>query len=149
MMGAVGITRRTACQTFSSMDLWKRTVKETEAQIQKAILQWGAYKKILMHRINVIGTPLHKAGKTIYRPSTNKGMADIHATVLIGDIPVSVWLEVKTKKGRISENQKAFNDVIKSFGGFYFVVRSIEDVELALAEVRQETLQNIKHYIPF
>ena len=149
MMGAVGITRRTACQTFSSMDLWKRTVKETEAQIQKAILQWGAYKKILMHRINVIGTPLHKAGKTIYRPSTNKGMADIHATVLIGDIPVSVWLEVKTKKGRISENQRAFNEVIKSFGGFYYVVRSIEDVELALAEVRQETLQNIKHYIPF
>ena len=124
-------------------------MKETEAQIQKAILQFGAYKKILMHRINVIGTPLHKAGKTIYRPSKNKGMADIHATVLVGDIPVSVWLEVKTKKGRISENQKAFNEVIKSYGGFYYVVRSIEDVELALAEVRQETLQNIKHYVPF
>jgi len=29
------------------------------------------------------------------------------------------------------------------------VVRSIEDVELALAEVRQKTLQNIKHYVPF
>ena len=124
-------------------------MKETEAQIQKAILQWGGYKKILMHRINVIGTPLHKAGKTIYRPSTNKGMADIHATVLVGDIPVSVWLEVKTKKGRISENQKAFNEVIKSYGGFYYVVRSIEDVELVLAEVKQKTLQNIKHYVPF
>ena len=125
------------------------TQRETEAQIQKAILQWGGYKKILMHRINVIGTPLHKAGKTIYRPSTNKGMADIHATVLVGDIPVSVWLEVKTKKGRISENQKAFNEVIKSYGGFYYVVRSIEDVELVLAEVKQKTLQNIKHYVPF
>ena len=125
------------------------TRRETEAQIQKAILQWGGYKKILMHRINVIGTPLHKAGKTIYRPSSNKGMADIHATVLVGDIPVSVWLEVKTKKGRISENQKAFNDVIKSYGGFYYVVRSIEDVELVLAEVKQKTLQNIKHYVPF
>ena len=124
-------------------------MKETEAQIQKAILQWGGYKKILMHRINVIGTPLHKAGKTIYRPSSNKGMADIHATVPVGDIPVSVWLEVKTKKGRISENQKAFNEVIKSYGGFYYVVRSIEDVELVLAEVKQKTLQNIKHYVPF
>ena len=49
------------------------TQRETEAQIQKAILQWGGYKRILMHRINVIGTPLHKAGKTVYRPSTNKG----------------------------------------------------------------------------
>jgi len=124
-------------------------MKETEAQIQKAILQWGAVKRILMHRINVIGTPLHKAGKTIYRPSTNKGMADIHATVLVGDIPVSVWLEVKTKKGRISENQKVFGGVIKSYGGFYSVVRSIEDVEFALAIVRHETLQNIKHYVPF
>ena len=124
-------------------------MKETEAQIQKAILQWGGYKKILMHRINVIGTPLHKAGKTIYRPSSNKGMADIHATGLVGDIPVSVWLEVKTKKGRISDNQRAFNEVIKSYGGFYYVVRSIEDVELVLAEVRQKTLQNIKHYVPF
>jgi len=51
----------------------------TEAQIQKAILQWGGYKRILMHRINVIGTPLHKDGLTVYRPSTNKGMADIQA----------------------------------------------------------------------
>ena len=124
-------------------------MKETEAQIQKAILQWGQYKKVLMHRINVIGTPLHKAGKTIYRPSTNKGMADIHATVMVNKIPVSVWLEVKTKKGRISANQKAFQESVEAAGGFYYVVRSIEDVEFALAVVRQKTRKNIKHYVPF
>ena len=124
-------------------------MKETEAQIQKAILQWGGYKRILMHRINVIGTPLHKAGKTIYRPSTNKGMADIHATVLVGDIPVSVWLEVKTAKGRISENQKIFSDTVTAAKGFYYVVRSIDDVEDALRDVTQRTIQNIKHFIPF
>ena len=126
-----------------------RVVKETEAQIQKAILQWGGYKRILMHRINVIGTPLHKAGKTIYRPSTNKGMADIHATVLVGDIPVSVWLEVKTAKGRLSENQKIFRDTVTAAKGFYYVVRSIDDVETALRDVTQRTIQNIKHFIPF
>ena len=126
-----------------------RVVKETEAQIQKAILQWGGYKRILMHRINVIGTPLHKAGKTIYRPSTNKGMADIHATLLVGDIPVSVWLEVKTAKGRISDNQKIFRDTVTAAGGFYYVVRSIDDVETALRDVTQRTIQNIKHFIPF
>ena len=124
-------------------------MKETEAHIQKAILQWGGYKRILMHRINVIGTPLHKAGKTIYRPSTNRGMADIHATVLVGDIPVSVWLEVKTKRGKLSANQKAFQESIEAAGGFYYVVRSIEDVELALAEVRQKTMQHIKDFVPF
>ena len=124
-------------------------MKETEAQIQKAILQYGGYKRILMHRINVIGTPLHKAGKTIYRPSTNKGMADIHATVLVGGIPVSVWLEVKTAKGRISENQKLFSDTVTAAKGFYYVVRSIDDVEDALRDVTQRTIRNIREFIPF
>jgi hypothetical protein len=124
-------------------------MKETEAQIQKAILQYGGYKRILMHRINVIGTPLHKAGKTIYRPSTNKGMADIHATLLVGDIPVSVWLEVKTAKGRISENQKLFSDTVTAAKGFYYVVRSIDDVETALRDVTKRTIRNIREFIPF
>ena len=124
-------------------------MKETEAGIQKAILQWGQYKKVLMHRINVIGTPLHKDGLTVYRPSTNKGMADIHATVMVDKIPVSVWLEVKTKRGKLSVNQKLFQYSIEAAGGFYFLVRSIEDVELALAEVRQKTIQNIKEFLPF
>ena len=95
-------------------------MKETEAQIQKAIMQWGQYKKVLMHRINVIGTPLHKDGLTVYRPSTNKGMADIHATLIVEGIPVSVWLEVKTKKGKLSANQKAFQESIEAAGGYYY-----------------------------
>ena len=102
-----------------------------------------------MHRINVIGTPLHKDGLTVYRPSTNKGMADIHATVMVDKIPVSVWLEVKGKKGKLSMNQKLFQFSVEAAGGFYYLVRSIEDVELALAEVRQKTIQNIKEFLPF
>jgi len=128
---------------------YNEKVKETEAQIQKAILQWGAYKRILMHRINVIGTPLHKAGKTIYRPSTNRGMADIHATVLVEGIPVSVWLEVKTKKGRISDNQKAFQESIEAAGGFYYVVRSIDDVDLAIQQTRLDVFTKMSAAIPF
>ena len=128
---------------------YNEKVKETEAQIQKAILQWGGYKRILMHRINVIGTPLHKAGKTIYRPSTNRGMADIHATVLVEGIPVSVWLEVKTKKGRISDNQKAFQESIEAAGGFYYVVRSIDDVDLAIQQTRLDVFTKMSTAIPF
>jgi hypothetical protein len=121
----------------------------TEAQIQKSILQWAAAKRILMYRINVIGTPLHKKGVTVYRPSTNRGMADIHATVLVGKIPVSVWLEVKRKRGKLSMYQEAFRDSVQAAGGYYFLVRSIEDVELALAEVSQKTIQQIREFIPF
>jgi len=102
-----------------------------------------------MHRINVIGTPLHKAGKTIYRPSTNKGMADIHATIVVGNIPVSVWFEVKTKKGRLSPNQKAFQESVEAAGGYYYVVRSIDEFDDAYEEVCLKTMQNIKDYVPF
>ena len=139
------------CQNDSIMNYSKynEKVKETEAQIQKAIMQWGQYKKVLMHRINVIGTPLHKAGKTIYRPSTNRGMADIHATVLVEGIPVSVWLEVKTKKGKLSANQKAFQESIEAAGGFYYVVRSIDDVDLAIQQTRLDVFTKMSTAIPF
>ena len=125
------------------------TRRETEAQIQKAIMQWGGYKRILMHRINVIGTPLHKDGLTVYRPSTNKGMADIHATLIVEGIPVSVWLEVKTKKGKLSPNQKAFQESIEAAGGFYYVVRSIDDVDLAIQQTRLDVFTKMSTAIPF
>ena len=124
-------------------------MRETEAQIQKSILQWAAAKRILMHRINVIVTPLHKDGLTVYRPPTNKGMADIHATLIVEGIPVSVWLEVKTKKGKLSANQKAFQESIEAAGGFYYVVRSIDDVDLAIQQTRLDVFTKMSTAIPF
>ena len=125
-------------------------MKETEAQIQKAILQWGTYKKILMHRINVIGTPVHKKdGSTGYRPSTNAGMADIHATIMVEDIPVAVWLEVKTKTGKQSPKQKQFQDAVEAAGGYYFIVRSIDEVDESLRLVKQLTWEDLANAIPF
>ena len=125
-------------------------MKETEAQIQKAILQWGTYKKILMHRINVIGTPVHKKdGSTGYRPSTNAGMADIHATVVVEDIPVAVWLEVKTKTGKQSPKQRQFQEAVEAAGGYYFIVRSIDEVDESLRLVKQLTWEDLANAIPF
>ena len=125
-------------------------MKETEAQIQKAILQYGGYKRILMHRINVIGTPVHKKdGSTGYRPSTNAGMADIHATIMVEDIPVSVWLEVKTKTGKQSPKQKQFQDAVEAAGGYYFIVRSIDEVDESLRLVKQLTWEDLANAIPF
>ena len=45
--------------------------------------------------------------------------------------------------------QEAFRDSVQAAGGYYFLVRSIEDVELALAEVSQRTIQQIREFIPF
>ena len=118
-------------------------MKQTEANIQKAILDYGKLKKIPMRRINVIGTPYTINGKTYLRRSTNIGMADVHAEFMIGGIPVSVWLEVKSETGKLSSNQKHFRDRARSYGGFYFVVRSIEGLHEAFDSVRFTTLKRI------
>ena len=106
-------------------------LKESEANIQKAILDYGKIKGIPMRRMNVIGTPT----KDGFRPSPNKGMADIHCELLIAGIPVSVWLEVKNKRGKLSQSQETFRIGVNGYGGFYFVVRSIDDVQKAFDNV--------------
>ena len=110
-------------------------LKESEANIQKAILDWGKVMRIPMRRMNVIGTPT----KDGFRPSPNKGMADIHCELIIAGIPVSVWLEVKNKRGKLSVSQETFREGVTSYGGFYFVVRSIEDVEKAFDNILADT----------
>lgn len=46
-----------------------------------------------------------------------------------------VAFEVKTEKGCQSQEQKEFETKLGLVNGFYFVVRSIKDAELALEEV--------------
>ena len=103
-------------------------MKESEANIQKTILDYGKIKGIPMRRMNVIGTPT----KDGFRPAPNRGMADIHCEYFVAGLPISVWLECKTKRGKLSPSQRNFRDGVNHYGGFYFVVRSIDDVENAL-----------------
>ena len=105
------------------------SLKESEANIQKAILDWGKVMRIPMRRMNVIGTPYQKNGLTYFRKAPNAGMADIHCELMVAGIPISVWLECKARGGKLSETQINFRDGVTSYGGFYYVVRSIEDVQ--------------------
>ena len=115
-------------------------VKESEANIQKAILDWGKVMRIPMRRMNVIGTPT----KDGFRPAPNRGMADIHCEYFVAGLPISVWLECKTKAGKLSPSQRNFRDGVNHYGGFYFVVRSIEDVEDALFQTILKIRERIK-----
>ena len=110
-------------------------LKESEANIQKAILDWGKVNKIPMRRMNVIGTPYVRNGITYFRKAPNVGMADIHCEYFVAGLPISVWLEFKTKAGKLSPSQVKFRDGVNRYGGFYFVVRSIDDVEDALHQI--------------
>lgn len=56
---------------------------------------------------------------------SHRGLADLTA-VKDGRV---VWIEVKTRRGKLSEHQERFRDDVLQHGGEYIVVRSIEDVQ--------------------
>ena len=122
---------------------WKldMVLKETEAGIQKAILQYGAITEgVSMFRMNVMGIPIHgQPGK--YRPAAEKGIADIYVQLMVWGIPVSCWLEVKAKKGKQQASQKEFEQRVEN----YYVVRSVDDAVAAINECRRQTMSRIKN----
>lgn len=122
---------------------WKldMVLKETEAGIQKAILQYGAITEgVSMFRMNVLGIPIHgQPGK--YRPAAEKGIADIYCQLMVWGIPVSCWLEVKAGKRKQEESQKEFEKRVEN----YYVVRSVDDAAAAINECRRQTMSRIKN----
>ena len=122
---------------------WKLDMglKETEAGIQKAILQYGAITEgVSMFRMNVMGIQIHgQPGK--YRPAAEKGIADIYVQLMVWGIPVSCWLEVKAKKGKQQASQKEFEQRVEN----YYVVRSVDDAAAAINECRRQTMSIIKN----
>ena len=49
----------------------------------------------------------------------------------------------------MSANQKAFQESIEAANGFYYVVRSIDDVELAIQQTRLDVFAKMSVAIPF
>lgn len=100
-----------------------------ENQIQNAILDYLALKHkkdgMLFGRINTGGVydPTRKTFRSMPKYSLN-GFPDIF---VVKD-GFFIGLEVKTKSGRQSANQKEFEKNCKQAGGEYYVVRSIDDV---------------------
>jgi hypothetical protein len=129
----------------------------SEAEIQKAILQYLAIrKKIVFWRqnsgsfvapvIRAIAGVLEKFGlgrKKIaimsavkkaaghYKCTSESGIPDITA-IYRG---VYVGLEVKTKTGRLTKDQKVMHARMNKNGVQVFIVRSVDDVKEALAKV--------------
>jgi hypothetical protein len=86
-----------------------------ESEIQAAIkeyLQWTGWFCVKIHQS--LGS---------YR-----GIADLYA---LKD-GKSIWIEVKTPKGRLSKYQEQFRDDVLAHGGTYIVARSVDDVERVL-----------------
>lgn len=97
-----------------------------ESEIQHGI---ETYLKLLENQGKLVYTKNNsgafKVGKSFIRFG-KKGSPDFFVFVEGGRV---IHCEVKNEKGRQNENQKEYQKNIETLGHFYFIVRSIEDVE--------------------
>ena len=97
-------------------------MKISEKHIQKAILDYLAFKKIFHYRQNSGAFKTESGG--YMRTASVSGLPDI---VAIKD-GLYIGLEVKTATGKQSKEQREIQNRITAAGGLYLVVRSLDDV---------------------
>lgn len=107
-----------------------------EGQVLRSILDYLAVKRVMAFRMN---TGAVKIDKRFMRFGT-PGMADILAfykideCTMCGSIILPLWIECKAGKGKQSEAQKSFQEMVEAEGHTYLLARSIGDVERFLQE---------------
>jgi len=131
--------------------------KVSESQIQKSIINYLNVRRIMHNRINngqftIQGSGVDKYGRNrknnrAVKCNTINGIPDIETFFTIKNkdkniLQLTIYLEVKSPTGRQSKDQKLFQSRIEEAGGFYFVVRSIEDVQVAFSEVATKIKMN-------
>jgi len=128
----------------------RRKVKEST--IQSQIISYLKTRRILHNRVNngqffINEQTVDRYGRKrnkrrAIRCNTINGIPDVevfcYAVIDGNKIPFIVYLEVKNEKGRQSKYQKLFEGRIKDAGGYYFVVRSVNDVVLAFDSVYKD-----------
>lgn len=101
-----------------------------EADIENLILDYLNKRGIFAFKIKTMGTydAINKTYRKLGKFSL-KGTSDI-----LGLLPGGRFLaiEVKTAKGVVSKEQKAFLNKVNKKGGLGFVARSVEDVKEGL-----------------
>ena len=98
-----------------------------EKEIQSQILEWLRWNKVYCWKMN--NSAVYIKSKDRYKKSPMRGVADILGIINGGTF---LAIEVKAKKGKLSEFQIEFLDNITKNGGIAFCARCLEDVKLLL-----------------
>ena len=102
-----------------------KNLEPTENEIQTSICDYLTVKKHFFWRQNVLPA-MTKDGRVRRMPKYSKnGVPDI----ILVHLGFFIGLEVKRKKSIQSDSQKQFEKDLKEVGGYYYIVRSIEDVQ--------------------
>lgn len=96
---------------------------EREQDIQSAICQWLSYKRIFHYRNNTGAFKTERGGFIRYGTPGSPDIVCCYKGRFIA-------IEVKSKAGRQSPSQLQFQENLENAGGYYFIARSIKDVEI-------------------
>ena len=102
----------------------------SEKSIEVSILEWLKLKGIFAWKVENGGVYNQKRGVHIFSRTRTPGVADIIG-IYNGK---ALAIEVKSEKGRLSDQQKDFLNRFELEGGIVIVARSIEDVSSGLAK---------------
>ena len=112
-----------------------------EKQITEIIKEWSkSHKEITLIRFNTTGIPDGKGG---FRKNSLKGAPDFIGIYMMADMPVSFFFEIKSPKGKQSESPKKFEEASKKLGHHYYVIRSAQEAEDAIAEIHNQHRRKI------
>lgn len=103
-----------------------------ESQLQLAVTKWLTYHRIMWWRMP-LGAIIHNVGgKQIFRKNPLKGFPDIAGICQGKERGRFFSIELKSDSGRMTLEQKNWQNEIMTAGGFHAVVKSIEDLELVM-----------------
>jgi hypothetical protein len=97
-----------------------------ESEIQRAICDYLAYRKVFFWRQNT--APTFDRATQSYRAMPTYAMRGVPDIIVI-KAGQFIGLEVKADRGRLSADQMTFSDCARRAGAQYHVVRSIDDVQ--------------------
>ena len=102
-------------------------MEASEKQIERAILDhlntWAgcfAWKNQ--------STAVWDPKKRLFRKPSKYQISGVSDIICLTSNGIAVFIEVKSKKGRISKDQELFLDKIEDHNGFAFVARSVDEV---------------------
>ena len=113
----------------------------SEATLQREILLYLCSRlDCLAWRVN----SLLAFGRNRAVRSVPKGHADIAGILSIAGLGFSFFVEVKSKSGKQSKEQRAFQLAVEKLGALYVLARSIPEVEQALMAKQVATNKMLK-----
>ena len=99
---------------------------EKESDIQLAVCDYLSLRKHFFWRNNNV--PMYDPTRGAYRAMPKYGMKGVPDVIVIKD-GFFIGLEIKTRKGKQSPEQKEFERRAKEAGAEYYVIKGVDELQ--------------------